>query len=169
MNNDELNFINNILDDDDDSNLILEDTGQYSKTLDQVQTDREEALLTIYYPYINYPKNEENLKYYLSSLADYQYVDDVESLKCRDVICYPDLQNEENIYFKYAMVMTTTPYDKYGKLLSHLIRVCSFRYKDTGKGIWYVSKEDSIIFRKITKNDEDKMLIAELLSQYDLT
>ena len=170
MNDDEINFINQILGGEES---YLEST-QDHQTLEEIDEKREEALFYIYENYLDSENNQANLSYYIENMTEYEYVDDANDLSRGDYIRYPLLDDLTNITMHpggYVKKLSGT--DKKGHDLDHLLMLNSvFDTEDEDgnkkKGIWNIFK-DTIIFRKLNQDDKLNASVAELLNSLDLT
>jgi hypothetical protein len=165
MNNNELDFINNILNGD---NGYIEADEITHKTTQDIHDKREEALFYIFEKYIDIEQNQCNLEYYLETMTEYEYIEDYDNLNYGDFIRYPLLDDLTDIRMHTGgYIAKLDPHNKYGEVLPHLFLLKSPRAKENKFGIkkqmyWSIQK-DSIIFRKLTQDDKLKASIAELL------
>lgn len=166
MDNDELDFINNIL---TGSNGYLESKENNNKTTLDIDEKREEALYYIYENYIDSQQNQYNLEYYLETMTEYEYVEDNNDINYGDYIRYPLLDDLDDIKMHSGGYLAKLdPVNKFGEDLPHLFLLKSPRARDGPFGIkknlyWNIRK-DTIIFRKLTQDDKLKASIAELLN-----
>jgi len=166
MNNDELDFVNNILN-GNESYLESEETNY--KTLEEIDEKREEALYYIYENYLEHDNNKYNLQLYLDSMAEYEYIENYEDINYGDYIRYPILDDLTDIKMHtggYIAKINAT--NKFGEVLTHLFLLKGPRAQDVGpfkKTLYWNIQKDTIIFRKLTQDDKLKASVAELLSE----
>jgi hypothetical protein len=164
MNNDELDFVNNILN-GDNGHLESEETDY--KTLEEIDEKREEVLFYIYENYLQYDNNKYNLQLYLDSMNDYEYVENYEDLDYGDYIRYPILDDLTDIRMHTGgFIAKIDATNKFGEVLPHLLLLKGPRAREVGpfkKIVYWNIRKDTIIFRKLTQDDKLKASIAELL------
>ena len=166
MDNSELDFINNIL---TGNESYLEADEQEYKTTDNIKNKREEALYYLYEQYLDSEKNQENLTKYLSTMSDYEYVENSDQLNYGDFVRYPILDDLDDIKMHTGgYIAKLEPVSKFGKPLPHLFLLKAPKTIEKFAGIkktpYWNLRKDSIIFRKLTQDDKLKASIAELLS-----
>ncbi len=166
MNNNESDFINSIL---HGNESYFESQETEYNTLDNITNKRDEALYYLYEHYLESPKNQENLKRYLNTMSDYEYVEDSDTLNYGDFVRYPLLDDLDDIKIHTGgYIAKLEPVNKFGQPLPHLFLLKGPRAQEQPNGIkkahyWHLRK-DSIIFRKLTQDDKLKASIAELLA-----
>lgn len=165
MDDDELDFVNQILTGNDG---YLESKDDYTKTLQEIDDKREEVLYYIYKDYLDSDDNKYNLQLYLDTMKEYEYVEDYEDIDYGDYIRYPLFDDLDDIRIHTGgFVAKLDPHNKYGKPLSHLFLLKGPRSKELKYGfkkpIYWNIKKDTIIFRKLTQDDKLKASVAELL------
>lgn len=169
MDNNEMDFINKILDGD---NGYLESIEPH-QTLEEIDEKREESLFYIYENYLDSEQNKENLSFYVENMKEYEYIDDPNDLYVGNYIRYPMLDDLTNIQMHrggYIAKINST--DKDGNQLPHLLMLKSPVKRDDANGIkkysyWNIYK-DSIIFRKLNQDDKLNASIAELMNDLSL-
>lgn len=166
MDKNDSDFINNIL--NGYEGYLEADEIKYD-TIDNITNKREEALYYLYENYLGSEKNIENLKKYLDTMTDYEYVENSDQLNYGDFVRYPLLDDLNDIKIHTGgYIAKLEPVNKFGEALPHLFLLKAPRTQETITGIkktpyWHLRK-DSIIFRKLTQDDKLKASIAELLS-----
>jgi hypothetical protein len=165
MDNNELDFVNNIL---DGNNGYLESNNEHNKTLQEIDDKREESLYYLYEHYLDSDDNKYNLQLYLDSMSEYEYIDNYNDIEYGDYIRYPILDDLLDIKMHTGgFVAKTNPNNKYGEPLPHLFLLKGPRAKQLKfgfkKNVYWNIRKDSIIFRKLTQDDKLKASVAELL------
>jgi hypothetical protein len=165
MDNDELDFVNQILSGGDG---YLESNDECAKTLQDIDDKREEILYYIYQDYLESDNNKYNIGLYLETMTEYEYVEDYEDIEYGDYIRYPILDDLDDIKMHTGgFIAKTNPHNKYGEPLPHLFLLKGPRSKELKFGfkkpVYWNIKKNNILFRKLTQDDKLKASVAELL------
>lgn len=137
------------MDYEDEINKILESiTYEEFVPLNVIKETREYVINTFYKKFMNYDKNVINLKESLDILDNYEYVEDISTLKTKDKIRY--------LSKKYFYDIKVSP---------HVIYICNNNnYITVVNGVYHSSvKNDVLIFKYIADSVLVKMKLMELI------
>jgi hypothetical protein len=130
-------------------NKIIESiTHEEFVPLNVIKENREYVINTFYDKFMNYSKNIENLKESLDILDNYEYVEDISTLKTKDKIRY--------LSKKYFYDIKVSP---------HVTYICNNNnYITVANGVYHTSvKNNVLIFKYIPDSTLVKMKLMELI------
>tara|TARA_B100001142_G_C13957064_1_gene509540 strand:- start:181 stop:600 length:420 start_codon:yes stop_codon:yes gene_type:complete len=137
------------MDYEEEINKILESiTHEEYVPLNVIKETREYVINKFYDKFMKYDKNIENLKYSLDILDNYEYVEDISSLKPKDKIRYLSKKHFYDI-----------------KVSPHVTYVCNKNnYITLANGVYYSTVKDNVLFFKyIPDSTLVKMKLMELI------
>jgi len=137
------------MDYEEEINKILESiTHEEFIPLNIIKENREYVINKFYEKFMNYDKNIENLKESLDILDNYEYVEDISTLKTKDKIRY---------------LSKTHFYDI--KVSPHVSYICNNnKYITIANGVYHSSVKDNVlIFKYIPDSTIVKMKLMELI------
>ena len=137
------------MDYEEEINKILESiTHEEYVPLNVIKETREYVINKFYDKFMKYVKNIENLKESLDILDNYEYVEDISSLKPKDKIRYLSKKHFYDI-----------------KVSPHVTYVCNKNnYITLANGVYYSTVKDNVLFFKYIPNSTlVKMKLMELI------
>jgi hypothetical protein len=137
------------MDYEEEINKILESiTHEEYVPLNVIKETREYVINKFYDKFMKYDKNIENLKESLDILDNYEYVEDISSLKPKDKIRYLSKKHFYDI-----------------KVSPHVTYVCNKNnYITLANGVYYSNIKDNVLFFKYIPNSTlVKMKLIELI------
>jgi hypothetical protein len=137
------------MDYEDEINKILESiTHEEFVPLNVIKENREYIINKFYERFIKYDKNIENLKESLDILDNYEYVEDISTLKTKDKIRYLSKKHFYDI-----------------KVSPHVTYICNNNnYITVVNGVYHTTvKDNALIFKYIPDSTLVKMKLMELI------
>ena len=137
------------MDYEEEINKILESiTHEEYVPLNVIKETREYVINKFYDKFMKYDKNIENIKESLDILDNYEYVEDISSLKPKDKIRYLSKKHFYDI-----------------KVSPHVTYVCNKNnYITLANGVYYSNIKDNVLFFKYIPNSTlVKMKLIELI------